>query len=312
MRSRVDLRVVVALLALLAATASGFAISHRQLTVGSAESATQDVRRFDEDVRVEGSLDGNVVLIGGTLMIAGVIRGDVVTLGTDITFARGGRIEGDLVSIGGALRGFERAVVSGDVVSRGSERSDRGEVTLTSLGQLSRLSMAINFLLLAAWLIATILLSTINGKELRFSSLELRVSPFHTFALGLVAFTSFVLSLVVLSFLIPFGVGVPLIAVVSAIAVCAKIYGMVSVFHAVGSRIFGAKTREEQPRQKVRGDLALAVAGLVILGLIRLIPFLGSFVWMIASIFGVGTALATRFGRREPWFIAVRQVAWRN
>jgi hypothetical protein len=29
-------------------------------------------------------------------------------------------------------------------------------------------------------------------------------------------------------------------------------------------------------------------------------------VWSGASIFGIGVALATKFGRREPWFLAWR------
>lgn len=309
MRLRVDPRLGLVVLLLVIATASALAFSKSETTVAGGETAAHDITRFDEAVRVDGLLDGDVLLVGGRLLISGLVRGDVITLGTTITFGPEGRVEGDLVSIGGAVRGGRRDAVTGSFVARGSEGA--GDVTLTSLGQLSTLSIAINLALLAGWLLVTILLALIGGREVRLTSLELRASPLHTFALGLVAFTSYVLSLVVLSFLIPFGVGVPLIILVSAVAVCAKIYGMVTVFHAIGTRLFGAKTRSDvSSRRLVRGDLALAVAGLVLLGLIRMIPFVGSFLWMLASIFGVGAALATRFGRREPWFIAVRQVSY--
>jgi hypothetical protein len=50
----------------------------------------------------------------------------------------------------------------------------------------------------------------------------------------------------------------------------------------------------------------MVIIGLLILGAIRLVPVIGPIVWGLASIFGVGTALATKFGRREPWFLAWR------
>ena len=38
----------------------------------------------------------------------------------------------------------------------------------------------------------------------------------------------------------------------------------------------------------------------------NLIPVVGVIAWSVASIFGIGTALATKFGRREPWFLVWR------
>ena len=82
---------------------------------------------------------------------------------------------------------------------------------------------------------------------------------------------------------------------------------MVAVFHAVGSLVAGPRNREQLDTRKwLRGDLAMTVIGVVILGAIRLIPIVGTIVWSIASVFGIGTALATKFGRREPWFLAWR------
>jgi hypothetical protein len=50
----------------------------------------------------------------------------------------------------------------------------------------------------------------------------------------------------------------------------------------------------------------MVVIGILILGAIRLIPAVGPVVWSLSSIFGVGVALATRFGRREPAFLVWR------
>src|SRR3954451_22410654 len=161
--------------------------------------------------------------------------------------------------------------------------------------------------LIAVWILAAIVFTLMSGREVRASSTELRASALHCFTLGLVAVTSFVLTAIVFSYLIPFFVGVPLLFALAVFAVITKIYGMVAVFHAAGSIIAGVRSREQlMSRTWLRGDLAMTVIGALLLGGIRLIPVVGPIVWGLASVFGIGTALATKFGRREPWFLAWR------
>jgi hypothetical protein len=304
------LRLVIVVAALLVVAGGAWARA-RQYVVNASESADSNHTAFDEKVVVDGQLNGDVQLVGGELTINGTITGDVVTLGTDITFGPHGRVTGDVISIGGTVNGATRDSVAGDLVIKASGSRSGADLSLRSLGRLSTLSLALQFSLLLLWLVAAVVITLLGGKQIRASSLELRASPLHTLALGLVAFTSFILTLVVFALLIPYLVGVPLIVVAGVIAVLAKVYGMVTVFHAVGSLLFAPKRREElATRGWWRGDLALTVAGLLVLGLIRLVPLVGPFIWMVASLFGIGSALATRFGRREPWFLAVRQVSY--
>jgi len=163
--------------------------------------------------------------------------------------------------------------------------------------------------LLVVWMIAAVALTLLSGREIRYSSVEMRASALHCFALGLVALTSFALTAIVLNYLIPYHVGVPLLFALGVFAILTKIYGMVAVFHAVGTLIAGSRTREQLAGRKwLRGDLAMVVIGVLILGAIRLIPIVGLIVWSLTSVFGIGTALATKFGRREPWFLAFRSV----
>jgi hypothetical protein len=163
--------------------------------------------------------------------------------------------------------------------------------------------------LLAIWMFAAVGLTLLSGREIRYSSLEMRASALHCFALGLVAVTSFVLTAIVFSYLIPYHVGVPLLFALGVIAILIKIYGTVAVFHAVGTLVAGTRTREQLARRRwLRGDLAMVVVGVILLGALRLIPIVGPIIWALASVFGIGTALATKFGRREPWFLAWRAV----
>jgi hypothetical protein len=161
--------------------------------------------------------------------------------------------------------------------------------------------------LLVVWLIAAIVLTLISGREIRYSSMEVRTSPLHCFALGLVAVTSFVLTAIVFDYLVGYFIGVPLLFALAVFAILTKIYGTIAVFHALGAVVAGARSRDDLARRRwLRGDLAMVIIGVLILGALRLIPIVGPIVWGFASVFGVGVALATKFGRREPWFLAWR------
>jgi hypothetical protein len=185
----------------------------------------------------------------------------------------------------------------------------RASVTLSeAASMMTRTAVIVSVLFV--WIIAAIVLTLISGREIRYSSIELRTSPLHCFALGLVAVTSFVLTAILFSYLIPYLVGIPLLLALAVFAILTKIYGTIAVFHAVGSIVANVRSREEMSQRRwLRGDLAMVVIGVLLLGAIRLIPVVGTVVWGIASVFGIGAALATKFGRREPWFLVWRPVS---
>jgi hypothetical protein len=183
---------------------------------------------------------------------------------------------------------------------------DIKSITLQQAASLVQQS-AVIVSLIAVWMLAAVALTLMSGREVRASSTEVRASALHCFTLGLVAVTSFVLTAIVFSYLIPFMIGVPLLFALAVFAVITKIYGMVAVFHAVGTLVAGARSREQLTSRKwLRGDLAMAIIGALLLGAIRLVPVIGPIVWGLASVFAIGSALATKFGRREPWFLAWR------
>ena len=263
------------------------------------------------NVHIAGTMRGDLQMFGGTLRIDGLVDGNVFTFGTKIEIGPAGRVTGDLDAIGGGIDGLRPEAVGGELMVRTRDHSAQAIADAGLLGPLaggrtpSLFSMALQLSLLIMWLVGAILLTIASGREIRATSIEIRKSPGHTFLLGLVAFTSFVLTALVFSYLIPFLVGIPLLLALGAFGIFVKIFGMVAVFHAIGAIVAAPRTREQlQKRRFLRGDLALAIAGLLILGLIRLVPVVGVILWMIASVFGIGAALGTKFGRRDPWFLA--------
>jgi hypothetical protein len=258
-------------------------------------STSDDQYLFGHDALIEQPVHGNVQVYFGNVFVHNVIEGDLLVYGGDVTVREPGRITGKLIHGGGNVTGVEGRV--GRVYSMSSLEGATATLTTT----------AIVLSLLFVWLVTAVIVTVANDREIRYSSIEIRSSALHCFALGLVALTSFVLTAIVFSYLVPFLIGIPLLAALGVFAILTKIYGMVSVFHAVGTLVAGSRTREQLVTRKwLRGDIAMVVIGVLILGAIRMIPVVGPIVWGGASVFGVGVALATKFGRREPWFLAWR------
>jgi hypothetical protein len=282
----VPLMLVVALIALFGAV----------LPADAERRVSRDTYVFNEDTVIDTPVSGNVQVFKGNATVSNVIEGDLFVVGGTVNFTGAGRVGGDLIY------GASRVTNAGDRVRGGIYSLMSLEGAAASMDK-----SAVIASLLLAWLIASVAITLMGGREIRSSSIEVRTSALHCFVLGLVALTSFVLTAIAFSYLVPYMIGIPLLAALGAFGVLTKIYGMIAMFHAVGTLVAGSRTRRELDTRKwLRGDLAMVVIGLLILGAIRLVPVVGTIVWGLASVFGVGVALATKFGRRDPWFLQFR------
>ncbi len=124
----------------------------------------------------------------------------------------------------------------------------------------------------------------------------MRLEPFRNFLVGLVGVLAMVLTALFFSAFSGALLGLPLLVLVVVVALVLRFWGMVAIFFAVGEALFRLlKRRPPLP-------LHTACCGLVVLGVIKFLPGLGVWVWSLVTFIGVGATLATKFGRREPWF----------
>lgn len=284
-------------------------------TAGEQQVASSGVTSLGESLLIEEPIAGNIQLLGGDILVESRIEGDVIAFGADITIGTEGTVAGDVFALGGNVSGafgnVRGTIFAPRSVAAALEGAAAGSRTIVSATSqpFSLVTIALKLSLLLIWLFAAVVIVVTDGKGVRVTSLEVRASAFHSILLGLVAFTSFVLTAVVFSYLVPYGIGIFLLLALGLFAVVTKIYGMIAIFHAVGTWIARPESREElQRRGWLKGDLAMVVLGLLFLGALRMIPVVGNIIWMIASLVGVGVALSTRFGRREPAFISWRPV----
>lgn len=283
----------------LAAPASASAPPPDALRLAVGSVARRQIVAVGRDVRVEGEALAGVAALDGTAWIVGTVTGDVTVLGGDAELAPTAVVRGDVFVLGGELRAAPGARIDGRAVAYPTV--SRAWLTLLEgptlgLSAVSPLVLAAKLALVTAWLALTLLLFATAAPAVAATAAEVRREPLRSFVAGLVGVLALFVSALFLSAVLPGLVALPLLALVVVSALVAKLWGVVAVFLALGERLL------RRPGRRRPAALHCAVAGLAVLALVKLLPYLGVWVWSAATFVGVGAALRTKFGRREPWF----------
>ena len=251
------------------------------------------------DLILDGEAQADVAAIEGSVAISGSVTGDVVVLGGDARLAPTARIAGDVFVLGGTISAAHGARIEGRSVSyRNASVAWMTLLEGPTLGLESRSTVVVGakLALLAAWSALLMLLFAACGRQLISTADQIRGEPFRGFATGLVGVLALVLTALFFSAFAGALIGVPLLVLVVLAALALKLWGMVAVFYALGDFLL---TRVFKRRMR---PASAATLGLLLLGLVKFVPYLGVWTWTVATLIGVGATLATKFGSREPWF----------
>ena len=277
------------------AARSLFALAIGAMCLASASVASAQAARtraeprdqivFSGDVLVRrGQEVGEVVVLRGTVTVAGVARGDVVVLDGRITVT--GQVSGAVVSVGGSVALGPSSRVLGDVLAHdrviaapgvrvdGDVREGVTFTFRTPIEALGRFApwLAIWFSVLALGLLFLLLGPRAADPVARAA----REAPWASTGWGLVAFAVLPLAGVVgvISLVwLPFGLGL-LLSLFLLYSI-----GLTWAAFALGRLIW------HEPRSRV---LAFAI-GWAILAAAAAIPIVGGVVWVAGALFGLGS-----------------------
>ncbi|MBW8873489.1 MAG: polymer-forming cytoskeletal protein [Acidobacteria bacterium] len=297
---------IATLLLLLAVPAAGQpARGHRsarsapalRLEAGSVSS--QQLVGVGRDVIVQGQALADVAALDGSVEVSGQVTGDIVVLRGDVRLAPTARVGGDIFVVGGSVHAAPGAHAGGRMVSYPT--ASNAWMTLLEgpslgLGFASRLVVGAKLALLAAWAALLLLFFAASGRQLLETADGVRREPFRSFFVGLTGVVSLVLTGLFFSAFARGLIGVPLLILVVILALVLKLWGMVAVFYALGDWV-----SRHLLRRRFR-PLNAATIGLLVLGAVKFLPWFGVVAWTTATFIGIGAALSTKFGRREPWF----------
>ena len=272
------------------------------LALASPAAAQDGAHRADDDEQVvltgglvvpEGEIVGTVVVFNGPVVIEGTVTDSVVVFNgrTEIS----GTVQEDVVVFNGRVFIRSGAEVGGDVASQQDPEIEDGATVRGSVQSIAKRVdwENLGFAGQVAWWIGYSVSSLILGLLLLLFAPRLdaaivdvvRTRMGAGFGFGAAAF--FLIPIVAVLLLVTI-VGIPLgIFVLLALAL---IYtaGYVVGAHALGRLVVKPPTSR----------FLAFLAGLGILRLVALVPYLGGLVWLVAAIFGLG-ALAVDARRRS-------------
>lgn len=282
------------------------------------ESSGERVKVGDSVLVSENEIvEGDVVSIGGQVVVKGIVEGDVVAVGGDVILHDGSEVHGDAVSVGGRVR------EEGDTVVRGEKVSVNVPIPMWGLrahdlGPPSFVSMTWKIGLIIVGLLLALLFNAVAGSRLDLISRRAESEPGQCFLIGLLgAFGTPIAMLISFLLLAITIVGLLLFPVLVIVVWLMMFGGFIAAALAVGRR-FGqtgdaSTTGVLQAARSSYGNLVLGYLAfhaffllailleLVGLGdnmrpIMVLLAVLGGFTLAFASILGYGAVLMTRLG----------------
>jgi hypothetical protein len=251
------------------------------------------------DLVIDGDALSDVAALSGSVEISGNVAGDVVLFAGNAHLASTARVDGDVFALGGRVDAAPGARIGGRSVSYPTVSSawlTLIEGPTLGLSALSPVVVGAKVALLAAWAVLVLLFFAASGREVLGTADSVRREPFRSFFIGLTGVLTLFLTALFFGAFAGALVGLPLLILVILLAIVLKLWGSVAVFYALGDWI-----AIHLLHRRVR-PLNAATGGLLLLGVLKFLPWIGDWTWTVVSFIGVGAALATKFGRREPWF----------
>lgn len=253
------------------------------------------------NARIEGRVSEDVVVVLGKAELAStaVIEGSFVVVGGTVQIADGAKVNRDFVVIGGsdapaAFTPGGQAVVIG--TAGFGERLRALVPWLTNgllLGRPIVPGLGWVWVVAAVFFFLNLLLNLIFDAPVRSCASTLRTTPFSAFIAGLLVLLLVGPVCVLLAISV---IGIAVIPFLVCALIAAAILGRVGFARWIGMSVIpqdDLQDRGQSLRSFVIGSAVMAVA--------YVIPFVGFLVWILAGVFGLGSATLAFYGsyRRE-------------
>jgi uncharacterized RDD family membrane protein YckC len=259
----------------------------------AAGDAVRDALVVFGDATVAGQVDDDLVIILGTLRLAGTaaIGGNLIAIGTNVVAEPGVIVRRDLVVIGGDLDsptelipGGEHVVIGGGIF--GGWLAGIGPYFARGLlwGRVIVPDLGWNWGFVALFFLVYLAINMLFEGPVRGCAATLRAKPLTAFGVGLL-----VLLLVgPVSLLLAVSViGLAVVPFVVCALLAGWIVGKVAVARWIGMSIVA---EEEDVRTHAARSF---VIGFVLIAIAYMIPVLGIITWSIVGVLGLGTASLT-------------------
>lgn len=261
----------------------------------NSQNLEKDIVRFGGDVTIaEEQMVHNATAIAGSVIVLnnGQVRGDAVAIGGDVILKTGARVNGDATAIGGDIFREDNVTIGGDAVAVLS--GDRGLMLRMRQWGLSGLLIRAYWVSAAAHTMIVLTLTAIGvllvfliPHFLQSVVSTLNQAPLKSGVWGLGS----VVALILLSALISGSLlGLVLLPIANLAIFVAGLLGSIGIALWLGQRTLPVAGRPLWQS---------LVIGMLILGVIGLIPILGGLFFLVANLFGLGGILVSQFSKHQ-------------
>ena len=267
-----------------------------------ANDVVRDVKTVLGDVRIEGRVERDVVVIMGSAQLSStaVVEGSLLVFGGAATVDSGARVGRDLVVIGGTLEAAPNFSPGGDHVVIGTPWF--GNVMRDLLPWLTRgllwgrlivPDLGWIWVMVGVFFLLYLVLNAVFDGPVNATADTVGTRPLSAFLSGLIVL---VLAVPLIAILAATVIGLLVVPFLLCGLVVAALLGKAAVARAIGRTVIRPETPEG-------GMIALATftIGFALLTLAYMVPLLGFVTWALATVIGLGAATATLRGhlRRE-------------
>jgi len=275
-------------------------ISYKKDIFIGREDEQKQLVAWGGTVVIEGKIRKDVLVVGGEVTISGEIGDSFVGLGGHVLLKPTAVVHGDLVILGGTLVREEGSRVNGDTVYFKSEDISSKFFKDGFKGILSfsfvPFFLILKFVSLFIWAFLAVIVAALFPKNIVSAAATLRRSVWPTFGIGFISTVAFTFLVVFSTVLCLILIGIPILLALAVAGLVIKIFGRVVLFFVIGESLSRAF---HKPTISALGG---AMLGLLVVGFIGFIPIFGFLISFVLSLLGWGIALRTKFGTTENWF----------
>ncbi|MBN1594620.1 hypothetical protein JW933_01710 [candidate division FCPU426 bacterium] len=244
------------------------------------------IRIGENAVLVQNQEVQDAVVVNGSLEIQGRVLGNAVVLGGDATLKKTAYIRGDVVCLGGQILSETGAIVTGSKVEIG------GKINWKSLPFFSIMKIFLySFLYKISTAVILLALSIFFvlmwPNQIRLAAEEASSDLVKSTLVGI--FTVALLIPLSIGFAITL-FGLPIAFALFVFLLVASWFGVACMSYLVGTKI-----------SKSYSPVMAVIIGLLVLKFVHFVPFIGTVLYFLAVLPGLGAILLTRFGTNKPW-----------
>jgi len=252
----------------------------------------KDIVKVGSDVVIpEGTIYTNATAVGGNLIILGEVKKDAVAVLGDVVLKSTAAIGGNVVSVGGKILKEGDVKIGGDItevaVPYYLKKHIGPQMILPALilgwGIMSTI-VFVGFLALAC-IIAVTIPSNIGYVSAAVEKRPWRMLGFGLLGMIAIPFVTFVMAVSL--------VGIPLIPVEVIAIVVALLVGYITIAQIVGKALLKGIRIGNQPM------VLEVLVGMILVGLVSLLPIIGWLFKAAVIIMGFGGVIATKFATRH-------------